>query len=63
MKKRHKWAKIRAGLYNYRAYNVRKFPNGWAIRDEDGKPCHKPCKTLRSVTRVIDSYYRTQSAG
>jgi hypothetical protein len=50
----HPCVKIRKGLYNYRAYNIRHFPKGWAVRDEDGKPWHSPIDTLAGVCRMID---------
>ena len=46
--------KIRKGLYNYRAYNIRRFPKGWAVRDDDGKRWHPPIDTLAGVCRMID---------
>jgi hypothetical protein len=53
----HSWKRIRHGLYNYRAYNIKKFRKGWAVRDENGNPWHSPCDTLRGVCGMIDTMY------
>jgi hypothetical protein len=59
----HPCVKIRKGLYNYRAYNIRHFPKGWAVRDENGKPWHSPIDTLAGVCRMIDRIeYNTRAA-
>jgi len=50
----YRCARIRRGLYNYRAYNIKKFRKGWAVRDWDGNPWHAPVDTLRAVCRMID---------
>ncbi len=57
----HRCARIRRGLYNYRAYNVRRFPRGWAVRDEDGKPYGPITKTLRGICGLIDVWERTRA--
>lgn len=51
---KHRCARIRPGLYNYRAYNIRRFSKGWAVLTEDGKPWHSPIDTLSGVCRMVD---------
>jgi hypothetical protein len=52
----HKCARIRRGLYNYRGYNVRHYPSGWAVRDGDGKPWGSIERSLRRVCKTIDGW-------
>ena len=55
---KHRCARIRPGLYNYRAYNIRRFSKGWAVLNEDGKAYHPPQRRLCDVCRIVDTYFR-----
>jgi hypothetical protein len=55
---RHTCARIRRGLYNYRAYNIRHYSLGWAVRGEDEKPYSVFMKTLRGCCQLIDEWER-----
>lgn len=47
-------ARIRRGLYNYRGYNIRRYPHGWAVRGEDNEPFGPFAKRLRDIRGIID---------
>lgn len=54
----HRCARIRSGLYNYRAYNIRRYPRGWAVRGEDDKHFGPFAKRLRDICGIIDLWER-----
>lgn len=56
---RHRCARIRRGLYNYRAYNVSHYARGWAVRGEDDKPFGPFAKRLRDICGIIDLWEKT----
>lgn len=58
MTTKNKPYRIRPGLYNYRAYNVRRYPRGWAVRGEDEEPFGPFAKRLRDICGIIDVWER-----
>jgi len=54
MKRKHKIARIKAGLYNYRGYNILKQDGAWVVLGEDDSVVTRK-KTLRAMRRELDA--------
>jgi hypothetical protein len=57
MKTKHRIARIRPGLYNYRGYNIRRHKGAWVILNEfEDVACSH--RTLRAMRRECDNMER-----
>jgi hypothetical protein len=54
MKRKHQIARIKAGLYNYRGYNIRKQCGAWVVLNEEDEVAIR-AKTLRAMRRSLDA--------
>lgn len=59
-KRAHKPSRIRAGLYNYRGFNIRRCRTFWIMRNEDGG-IFRSEPSIRTMCGFIDSNYKRLS--
>lgn len=56
--------RIKAGLYEYRGYQIRRYASGfWSYERIDGPRYREMpmCRTLRSATANVDALHRMES--
>lgn len=53
--RKHKIARVRKGLYNYRGYGIHRRPGRFTVLDEDNRPFASE-RTLSGICLVIDRW-------